>query len=81
MDSTVINEKIKVGAVFDDNKIKPKWFVRNGRKYIISEITYTWRTKNGEEQIIHFSATDGSTLFEISYNQKTLKWCLEKADI
>ncbi|OGS20631.1 MAG: hypothetical protein A3J83_05605 [Elusimicrobia bacterium RIFOXYA2_FULL_40_6] len=78
--SVSINEKIKVAAVFDDNKIKPKWFVRNGRKHAISEVTYTWHTKTGEDDILHFSVTDGSTLFEISYNQKTLKWNLDKSE-
>lgn len=75
-----INEKIKAAAVFEDNNIKPKWFVWKNRKYAITETTYSWKTKSGEEQVIHFSVTDGNTLFEISYNQKTLKWVLEKTE-
>jgi hypothetical protein len=79
MDTTTINDKIKVGAVFDDAAvIRPKWFVWNTKRYDIKQITYSWRTTTGDAVILHFSVSDGSTLFEISYNQKSLKWQLEK---
>ncbi|OGS44534.1 MAG: hypothetical protein A2539_01405 [Elusimicrobia bacterium RIFOXYD2_FULL_34_15] len=75
---TEINEKIKVGAVFDGNNIKPKWFIWKNNKYEINETTYTWQTKQGEIPMLHFSVTNGATLFELSLNQKTLAWMLEK---
>ncbi|MBN1621566.1 MAG: hypothetical protein JW871_03130 [Endomicrobiales bacterium] len=76
-----INESIDVGAVFGKNRIKPKWFVWNGKKYQIKEITYTWKENQGEAKLIHFSVTDGATLFELCLNQKTLMWRLEKASV
>ncbi|OGS21095.1 MAG: hypothetical protein A2252_05530 [Elusimicrobia bacterium RIFOXYA2_FULL_39_19] len=78
--ATTINEQIKVGAVFEKEIIRPKWFVHNGRKHAVEEITYTWKTCEGDAQLIHFSVTEGGTLFEISYNQKTLTWLLEKVE-
>ncbi|MBN1824359.1 MAG: hypothetical protein JW803_08575 [Endomicrobiales bacterium] len=74
-----INESIDVGAVFGKTKIRPKWFVWNGRKVTVKETTHTWKARQGEAPIIYFAVTDGATAFEISLNQKTMQWCLEKA--
>ena len=80
MESTKINENIDVGAAFYKNRIKPKWFIWKGKKYIVKETTYTWKDKEGEAVIVHFSVSDGATLFELCFNQKTLVWMLEKVD-
>ena len=76
-----INEPVQVGVVFSNNIVKPKWFVWNDKKYTISEITYTWHVKQGETTLLYFSVSDGSSLYEICFNQKSLKWCLEKVFI
>lgn len=78
MESVIINESIDVAAVFSKNKIKPKWFLWNGRKYEVRETTYIWQDNLGEAKIIHFAVSDGATLFELSLNQKTMLWRLEK---
>lgn len=78
--ATEINEKIKVGAVFGNNEVKPKWFIWKNNRYEIKETTYTWKTSQGEMPLLHFSVTDGSTLFELVLNQKTLNWILEKSN-
>jgi hypothetical protein len=70
-----------VGAVFVKNKIKPKWFLWHNRKYAIKETTYTWHETEGEATVIHFTVTDGATLFELSLNQTSLAWRLEKSII
>ncbi len=81
MENVVINERVDVEAVFSRNRIRPKWFIWNSRKYQIKEITYTWRDKKGQAGIIHFSVTDGATLFELSLNQNSLSWCLEQVSV
>jgi hypothetical protein len=35
MENLIINEPVDVGAAFVKNRIKPKWFVWNTRKYLI----------------------------------------------
>jgi len=78
---TQINESIKVGVVFDktsNSKMRPVWFMRSGRKYTVKEITFSWHAKNGEATIHYFSVTDGSAVYEISFNDKTLNWLLGK---
>jgi hypothetical protein len=74
-----IREPVKVIAVFDKG-IRPVKFRWNDRVYPVKEITYTWRSKEGQASIMHFSVTDGYTLFELTYNQSTMKWALEQVE-
>ena len=76
---TEIGEFVKVVAVFDGG-IRPVKFQWRERVYAVEEITYTWRTREGAAPIIHFSVTDGATLYELAYNQSTMRWSLEQAD-
>jgi len=78
--SELASEPIDVAAVFGQNCIRPKWFMRNGRKYDIKEITYIWRDRQGDALVVHFNVTDGANLFEISFNQKSMGWALERVD-
>lgn len=74
-----IREFIKVMAVFD-NGVKPVKFRWRDRVYPVKEITYTWKSTEGSASVVHFSVTDGGTLFELSYNQATMKWSLERVE-
>ena len=76
---TAIGEAVKVVAVFDRG-MRPVKFQWRERVYAVEEITYTWRTREGAAAIIHFSVTDGATLYELAYNQSTMGWSLEQAD-
>jgi hypothetical protein len=74
---TEIGEPIKVGAVFDPEQILiPKWFVWNGRKYTIERITFTWKVREGHKTFHHFAVTDGTNLYELTYDAVTLAWKL-----
>lgn len=81
MDTEKINESIDVGAVFGKNKIRPRWFVWNGRKIDVKEVTYAWKAREGDAVILYFAVTDGATSFELSLNQKTMQWFLCKTAI
>ena len=81
MDTTQINQKIKVGAVFDGNAVKPKWFIWINKKFEIIKITMTWKSAEGLATLTHFSVTDGNNLYELSFNRKTLEWLLEKVAV
>ena len=78
MNTSVIKEKIKTGAVFINGRIEPRWFLWKQRKIEIKKITFSWNTAEGASPLIHFSVTDGSTYYELSYNKKSLEWMLEK---
>jgi len=77
-DTTIIDEPIEVIALFNHG-IKPLRFRWNDRVYKVREVTFSWTTMSGSAVILHFSAYDGATLYELSYNQSTLKWTLEGA--
>lgn len=79
---TEVNEPIKVGAIFGDNKkkLKPVWFVWSGRKYDIKEITYIWTERVGKASIHHFTVTDSANLFDISYSTDNLVWTLHSVE-
>ncbi len=78
MQVTEVGEKIKVGAVFDAERVTPKWFFWGRTKHEITSIEHTWRSRAGEAALIHFSATDGANVFELRFNLKTAEWVLEK---
>jgi len=74
--TTDIKESIKVMAVFDRG-VRPVRFKWRGRVYPVKGITHTWGSREGLSGILHFSVTDGSTLYEITYNTSTMDWTLE----
>jgi hypothetical protein len=76
-----VNALIKVGAVFKGDKIIPKWFVWEGRKYEIKEVNYTWQDRQGIEVLYHFAVTDGINYYELSFNNQKMVWKLKKIDI
>jgi hypothetical protein len=74
---TDIGETVTVGAVFDpEHIVVPKWFVWNGRKHVIERVTFTWKVQDGRTAFHHFAVTDGTNLYELTYNAATLQWKL-----
>jgi hypothetical protein len=81
MENTIIDERIDVAAVFKKDAVKPRWFVWNGRKYDVKEVTYTWGDTLGDAKVMHFAVSTASALFELSLNLASLEWRLEKSVI
>lgn len=73
-----VNEKIKVAAVFENNTVKPRWFYWGRNKHTVTNIEQTWQTREGEATILYFVLNDGSNIYEVKLNQKSLEWRLEK---
>lgn len=70
-------EKIRVAAIFEPGKrIRPVWFERRQRQHKVMETTYSWRSQSGETQLIHFTVSDGETLFELIYSPQEGSWML-----
>ena len=78
MNITRVNQIIKVAAVFEGATIKPKWFTWVNKKFEVKKIAMTWKSYDGAARIIHFSVSDGNSLYEISFNNKTYEWRLGK---
>jgi len=74
-----IGEKVSVLASFtaDIRPIKFKW---SGRLITVQEVTYTWRSREGQASVHHFSVTDGTSLYELSFHTQSLVWRLENLE-
>jgi len=76
-----VGETISVIASFGRSlRIKPVRFNWSGRLFEIKEITYAWETKEGKNNIYHFSVTDGRSLYELTFDTDTLLWRLESLE-
>ena len=78
MEIRELNETIKVAAIFQGDKIVPKWFVWEGRKYTAKEINYVWSDREGSEKLHCFSVTDGTNNYELSFHPGKTLWRLNK---
>ncbi len=75
---TEIDEPVKVGAVFENMKVRPRWFIWRKSKYNLKKITYNWVDFDGNTKILCFSVWDGKNLYEISFNLRLVSWKLTK---
>lgn len=76
-----IGESVSVMASFaPPYKIKPVSFEWSGRTIEVKEITYTWKSREGQKDIYHFSISDGGTLFELAFDTSSLLWRLESLE-
>ena len=76
-------QPIKVGAIFGGKKkIRPVWFIWEGREYHIKEITYTWGIREGRALLYHFSVTTdrADNLFELCYRTDSATWHLSACE-
>jgi hypothetical protein len=76
---TYIGEKVNVLASFTSG-IRPIKFKWSGRLVTVKEVTYTWKSREGHESVHHFSVTDGTSLYELSFHAHSLVWKLEKLE-
>ena len=78
---TRVGQVVKVLAVFGDGrKLRPLRFLWNGRSCKVKEVTYIWDTFQGRERIQHFSVSDGTNVYELSYNTDSMVWRLEAVE-
>lgn len=77
-DSGELNERIEVLAWFRQAKIHPRRFIWKGRIYKVREINYNWQERRGQEVISCFSVNTGIGFYQISLNNTSLSWRIEK---
>ena len=77
----LVGEGITVLASFGmPYRVKPLSFTWSGRTIEIKEVTYTWKTKEGQRDVHHFSVTDGNTLYELTFDAASLLWQVESLE-
>lgn len=73
-----VGERIFVIAAFGRSiRLKPLRFRWSDRQVDIKDVTYEWTTSEGTSRLLHFSVTDGNTLYELSFNTNSILWRLE----
>lgn len=77
-DTGLIDEKIEVLALFRQARIYPRLFIWREKRYRIKRLNYNWQQRRGRELINYFSVDTGSDLYQISFNNETLGWRIDK---
>ena len=73
-----VAESVKVAAIFaPGSRIKPVWFEWRRQKHAITELSYFWKSSDGDAALLHFAVTDGCNLFELIFNLSDQIWTLE----
>ena len=73
-----LDERIDVIAWFKNARIYPRLFFWKDRKYKVKKITYNWQERLGREILFYFSLDTGVGLFQVSFNNVTLAWRINK---
>jgi hypothetical protein len=73
-----LNEKIEVLAWFRKGKLEPQLFIWNNKEYKIKKVTYNWQERRGRETISFFSVDTGNDIYQISFNNTSLTWQIDK---
>ncbi|HEX8949221.1 MAG TPA: hypothetical protein VF790_09690 [Dissulfurispiraceae bacterium] len=75
-------EAINVIASFGPAyRIRPVRFRWSGRLFDVKEVTYSWKSREGQKIIYHFSVTDGKTLYELTFDTHSLLWKVENLEV
>ena len=73
-----LNERIEVLAWFRNGKIIPRIFIWKNKKYKITKVTYNWQERSGRETISYFSVSTGEDMYQISFNNTSYSWMIDK---
>ncbi len=73
---TEIDEPVQVETFFSGQKIIPRWFVWDGRRITVKEITQTWEENESGRKTFNFAVYDGQTIFRIEFCPAELRWVL-----
>lgn len=73
-----LNERIDVLAHFKHARIFPKSFTWHDKEYIIETITYNWQERVGQALINYFSVICAGQLYQISFDNSTFRWQIDK---
>ena len=69
---------IEVTAHFKHGKIYPQRFLWNQKEYPVDRITYNWQERQGQALISYFSVASAEELYQISFNNTSFGWRLDK---
>ena len=71
-------ERIEVLAYFKNSRIYPKTFLWNDKEYKIDTVTYNWQERTGQALLNYFSVLCAGQIYQISFNNSTFRWQIDK---
>jgi hypothetical protein len=80
MQIEAIYDPVEVEVHFGQRGMRPIWFVWQGRRRPIREVTCAWSEREGTLLYYYryFSVTDHEALYELRFDVRTLHWQLTK---
>jgi hypothetical protein len=78
MHSEMLEDPIDVDVRFSQRGMRPLWFIWQGRRRVVREVTCAWHERDGA--LVHrcFSVSDGESLYELRFDARALRWHLMK---
>ncbi len=73
-----LNERIAVLAWFENGRIQPRFFTWHNKRYRVKNINYNWQERRGRELLNLFSISTGFDTYQISFNNTSYTWYLDK---
>jgi hypothetical protein len=73
-----LNERIEVLALFKNAKIFPRSFSWKNKEYPVEQINYNWQERLGSALINYFSVLASGQMYQISFNNSTFRWQIDK---
>lgn len=73
-----LDQRIDCLALFKSGKIYPQKFTWRNLDYEIKTINYNWQERRGQEVINYFSVSTGTDAYQISFNNTSFGWRLDK---
>ncbi len=70
-------EQISVLAMFRNGLIEPLRFKKKGRVYEVTSVNLRYEAKEGREEILYFSISDGSQTHKLVYASQQHRWYTE----
>jgi len=71
-------DPIEVGVIFKSGQVFPRWFVWQGRKVMVKDVTFHWTDKRGGEVLHFYALSDGINLYQVYFNNKHLHWRMDQ---
>ncbi len=73
-----LDERIEVWAYFKNSRIYPQAFLWKNKEYKIDTLTYNWQERLGQALVNYFSVLSSGQLYQISFNNSTFRWQIDK---
>ena len=73
---TSIEEPVQVETFFSAGGVTPRWFIWNGRRIEVKEVTQAWEERAGGRKTYHFAVYDGQSVFSLLLSPAGLSWML-----